>query len=155
MREIIIKDKVVLVDDDDYENLIKFNIKINFIKNRFYSTFYKKNRGIIYLHRHIMELDKGDKRVVDHINGNPLDNRKCNLRICTQAQNVMNRKINKNNTSGYKGVYYHKKNKNWIAKIQLNREVIYLGAYETVEKAYEISKIAYSKHYGEYANYQL
>lgn len=59
----------------------------------------------ILLHRYIMRLAPGDKRVVDHINGNPLDNRKSNLRICTTQENVWNQRLYDKNRYGIPGVY--------------------------------------------------
>jgi hypothetical protein len=54
------------------------------------------------MHRDILGLLRDDPRVVDHIDGNPLNNCRANLRICTQAENTMNRRLDRRNTSGYK-----------------------------------------------------
>ena len=87
----------------------------------------------LYIHRLIMDAPKGMD--VDHINGNPLDNRKSNLRICTHTENNRNRGANKNNTSGYKGAYWHKQNKKWRAQIVRNNKAIHIGLYESKEEA--------------------
>ena len=72
---------------------------------------------------------------VDHINGNPLDNRKSNLRICTNAENQRNKGVYKNNKSGYKGVHWFKRDKKWQAQIKHNNKSIHIGLYEDKEEA--------------------
>jgi hypothetical protein len=62
----------------------------------------------ILMHRLICGLTHGDKREVDHIDGNGLNNKRTNLRICSRAENARNRKKNKNNSMGFKGVYKQK-----------------------------------------------
>ena len=62
-----------------------------------------ETRDTIMMHRYILSAD--DEHEVDHINGNSLDNRRCNLRIVTRSENMANRAIFRNNTSGYKGVF--------------------------------------------------
>tara|TARA_R110000851_G_scaffold33896_1_gene90358 strand:- start:4452 stop:4940 length:489 start_codon:yes stop_codon:yes gene_type:complete len=92
----------------------------------------------VVIHRIIMRPTDGQE--VDHINGDTYDNRKCNLRICTHAENMMNRRKHKNNKSGIKGVYYApNRAKNWRAQIRKNGVKYDLGGYETPEEA----KIAY------------
>lgn len=73
---------------------------------------------------------------VDHINGDPSDNRICNLRLATHSQNLKNQKIRKNNTSGYKGVYFNKKNGNWIARIKINYRYFHIGVFADPESAH-------------------
>ena len=96
---------------------------------------------------------------VDHINGNTLDNRKENLRLCTNQQNAMHRGKTKNNKSGYKGVRYMKKKKGminehskpWQAQIYLNQKQIYLGCYKTPEEAARAYDKKAIELFGEYA----
>lgn len=73
---------------------------------------------------------------IDHINGNPNDNRICNLREATHAQNLKNQKLRSNNTSGYKGVYFSKKNRNWVARIKVNYQYKHIGVYTDPETAH-------------------
>lgn len=83
--------------------------------------------------------------VIDHINRDPLDNRFCNLREASFAQNQYNRTEQRNNTSGFKGVSRFKKTGKWRAEIMLNGKSHYLGAYETAElasKAYDEAAIS-------------
>ena len=88
---------------------------------------------------------------VDHINHDLKDNRKANLRICTNQQNQMNRSISKNNTSGYKGVSFDKTKNKWFAQVALNRIPKFLGYYDTKEEAHN-ARVDYERiHFGEYA----
>jgi len=75
------------------------------------------------------------KPFVDHINNNTLDNRTENLRWATPTQNNFNSKISKNNTSGVKGVSYHKRDNKWIARIKINGKQTHLGSFENKEEA--------------------
>jgi hypothetical protein len=106
------------------------------------------------LHRFIMGCAPRDGKVVDHIDGNTLNCQKSNLRICTQAENKRNRKLNKNNTSGYKGVHQIKGTGLWRACIYLDRKQKVLGYYASPEEAYEAYKEAALKYHGEYARFK-
>lgn len=83
---------------------------------------------------------------VDHIDGNKLNNRRCNLRLCTSTQNSFNRELGRNNRSGFKGVYFRKDSKKWRAYISVNRLWKNLGHFATKEdaaKAYNVGAIIY------------
>lgn len=73
---------------------------------------------------------------IDHINQVKDDNRIANLRIATRSENMQNRRMYKNNASGFRGVYWLKKHKRWTAKIVANGKKSYLGFYLTPEEAY-------------------
>lgn len=92
---------------------------------------YVSSSDNIFLHRLIMNCD--ENMVIDHINHNKLDNRRENLKICTQKENVRNQVIKKTNTSGYTGVY--KRGRKWCARIYVDGQQIYLGTFDTFEKA--------------------
>jgi hypothetical protein len=111
-----------------------------------------KNHKRISLSRLIMNLEDDNPLVVDHIDGNWLDNRKKNLRICTSPQNTLNTKlIWKNNTSGHKGVYLDKRYNRWLARIQYNKKTISLGMYDTFEEAKNARIKAELKLFGEFS----
>ena len=92
-----------------------------------------------YLHRTILarilgrELVAGEQ--VDHIDRDPLNNRRENLRLATGSENMRNLVKHKDNTSGYKGVYFHKGTRKWQAKIAVNHKQIHLGLFDTPEAA--------------------
>lgn len=88
---------------------------------------------------------------VDHINGDKLDNRKNNLRICSNADNLKNRvKLPSNNTSGILGVRYRADRNKWYAEIQCNRQRIRLGSYIDKEDAIKARLTAEYKYFGKY-----
>jgi len=87
--------------------------------------------------------------VVDHINRNPSDDRWINLRKATYRQNQGNRKLNKNNTCGFKGVWYMKKDRKYGANIGIGGKVKYLGRFDTAEDAHQAYLIEAKKHFGE------
>ncbi len=91
-------------------------------------------RETIYLHRVIMSAPQG--AMVDHIDGNPLNNRKSNLRLATNAENQRNSKRRKDNTSGFKGVHLDKRKGLWRAQIKLNGTKRWLGYFGTPEEAH-------------------
>jgi len=114
------------------------------------NTGYVNNKKGIPLHRLIMNCPKG--KYIDHINGNKLDNRKANLRICTNAENLRNRAMTKKNKSGYKGVHWSNRYKKWVASIGKNYKVFVLGQYNTPEEAYAAYCKAAMELHGEFAN---
>lgn len=130
LMELLIKNCIVLIDDEDYEKVKDF--KWTFIKYKC-GTRYRvaKSNPTVYMHRLIMKCPKGE--YVDHINGNGLDNRKINLRICSNAENSRNR--TSKNPSGYKGVFYVESSKKWLAKITFNYKSIWLGRFKTKNEA--------------------
>ncbi len=115
-----------------------------------YSKEGRKNRKQITMHGLIMQYDKSEK-VVDHISGSKLDNRRNNLRVCTPQQNSFNAKINNNNTSGYTGVHFCNTKKKWKASIKVNYKTISLGYHTKIEDAVNARKNAEVKYFGEYA----
>ena len=77
---------------------------------------------------------------IDHVNLNKADNRWCNLRECTQSENMFNVGLKSNNTSGYKGVVWVSHAKKWRASVHVNGKTEYLGYHENIENAIEIRK---------------
>ena len=88
----------------------------------------------IPLHRFLVDCPKG--KVVDHINGDTLDNRRQNLRVVSNAENLQNRQgLNANNSSGVRGVSWDKARGKWQAKIKVNYKTIHLGRFDDIEEA--------------------
>ena len=107
------------------------------------------NPGEILLHR--LVANAPDDMNVDHKDGNKLDIRKRNLRICTKAENGCNRDKQLNNTSGYKGVTWNKCDKKWVAQIRVNRKNIHLGYHDTPRSAARAYNAGAIKYHGEFA----
>ena len=85
--------------------------------------------------------------IIDHINRNKLDNRKCNLRIATASVNAINRGLQSNNTTGYKGVYFDKRRRVWKAWVKVSGKLITLGSYPKKEEAIAARKSGEEKYY--------
>lgn len=114
------------------------------------NVFANKNNKIILLHRTILNVTK-TKILVDHIDGNPLNNCRNNLRICNNGQNLCNRDTPSNNTSGYKGVSYNKKMKKYEAYIKYNEKKMNLGYFTCPKVAAKAYNEAAIKFYGEFS----
>lgn len=147
--------QVALIDDEDFELVSrhKWCAWWNPNTKSFYAlTNIRKpdgKRTMLKMHRLIMNAQPGEE--VDHINHLTLDNRKSELRLCTGSQNQHNAGKRADNTSGYKGVAWHKNNQKWQAKIKLNGKNKHLGYFTTPELAYEAyCKSAHELH-GEFA----
>ena len=110
-------------------------------------------RVIVRMHRVIMGLEYGDKRVVDHVDGNQLDNRKNNLRICNRSNNGMNRGKNRNNKSGLKGVSWDRFRVKWVAQLMVNGKHVFVGRFYTKEEAYDAYCEAARRINGEFARF--
>lgn len=151
---------VALVDNEDFEELNKYKWRVR--KNSNAEKYYiirnahiSGKRTTVKLHRQILKLKNGDKRVGDHRDGDTFNNQKSNLRIATCQQNSRNqKKHNQNSSSQYKGVTKDKRSKMnpWIARGVKDGVAIYLGAFPTEDMA----ALAYNKwakkNFGEFAN---
>jgi len=104
--------------------------------------------AVTKMHRYLLDLPKGEP-IVDHINGNPLDNRRENLRLCTPLENGRNLRAKKS-VSGATGVRITPEGR-WRARIMVDHKEIGLGNYSTKEEAIRARKEAEQKYYGEYA----
>lgn len=148
MRQLELKNGgFTLVDDEDYERLSQFS----WLKGaRGYIIRYV-GRTTVWMHREVMGVQKGDKRDVDHINRDRTDNRQSNLRICTRSENCRNTGKKPSNTSGYKGVSWHKKYKCWQVKIKVSYKTIWIGRFHDVLEAATAYEEAAKKYHGEFA----
>lgn len=121
--------EVAFCDEDRFEEVNKHNWLLS---SKGYPYFGTTKRPRPTLHRFLYSKFQ----MIDHINGNKLDNRSCNLRECTNSENLMNRPKQKNNTSGYKGVHFHAGAKKFSASIGGK----YIGSFSdpiTAAKAYD------------------
>lgn len=109
--------------------------------------------GKLAAHRIIFVMHHGyAPEEVDHIDGNPSNNLLSNLRAVTHGQNMINAKTSARNTSGYKGVYWHKTTNKWSASIRHNCKLKHLGLFVDIEDARAARKLAESQFHGEFAN---
>ncbi len=139
--------KVALVDDADYERINKHKWYIN--ENGYAVRTQWMPPKKIRMHREVMKTP--DEMITDHINGDKLDNRKSNLRICNDSQNAANGRIRNTNTSGYKGVSWHKQNKKWRAYIVISGKQKSLGLYDTPREAAKAYNDAAQEIFGVFA----
>lgn len=129
-----------LVDAADYEGLAKWtwHAHVPTGKTKPYVRRHIRIDGRhlhVYMHRAILGLSRGDRRQVDHRNGNTLDNQRANLRTATQSQNLHNAPANKSSTSGVKGVGWVKAKRKWRARIKVEGKRHSLGYFGTKEEA--------------------
>lgn len=140
------QNKISIIDAEDLDKVMQ--IKWHY-HNRGYAANKNKDK-VLLLHRYILNI--ADKAlIVDHINGDKLDNRKENLRVCNKAQNSRNQKRHKDSTNKYKGVWFHKINKKWCARICVNYKELYLGSFITENEAATAYNDAALRYHGEFA----
>lgn len=144
----------ILLDSEDYQKITKWKWQLSPTGYVARSTCYKTKRKRIYLHR-VLTNCPADK-VVDHINKNKLDNRKCNLRICSQRENTVANNGWTNAQIPYKGVTYMSSSGKKIltkfrARIYANHKEINLGVYNSAVEAAQAYDQAAKIIHGEYA----
>lgn len=135
------------IDDEDYDIVSRFSWNLD------HKGYVVALSSYLKLHRLVMRICDS-KIFIDHINMDKLDCRKLNLRVCTNSQNMSNRLKTKRNTSGYKGVSWHKSAKKWMASIRFNSKSIYLGLYDDPKDAFDSYKKKSLELQGEFARFE-
>lgn len=147
--------KVTIVDEADYDWLAQWSwiYKPTRDTDNGYAqtTWYNPSKVTIVMARLIMNTPKG--MFTDHINGNTLDNRRCNLRVCTRTENGRNRKKHKNSKSKYKGVYLE--GRKWRVQIRVNKKLVNVGTFDSEIEAAKAYNEAALKYFGEFAKCNL
>lgn len=147
-----------IVDDDDFQELSKFKwFAWKVTGGNIYAARHIDKNKIVKMQNYLMNPPAG--RIVDHINGDSLDNRKENLRICTQAENNRNSRIRKDNKSGFKGVHLRKKiDGSLVYTVMIGageengkQKNAYMGCYESARTAAKIYDMAAVMLWGHYA----
>lgn len=143
-----------MVDDEDFDYLNKTNWSLTNKKSKLSEFHYAWSGNRILMHRIILGV-VGVGICVDHVDGNGLNNQRSNLRICTHAQNMANKKSKKNGTSKYLGVHKTPSYGKWQAKIKHDKKRIYLGSFKNeIEAALAYNEAAIKIH-GEFAKLNI
>lgn len=131
------------------------NVKVGSIADKAHARYMEVsiNKKRYKSHRLVWLYLYGEfpKTIIDHIDGNPLNNRPDNLRLATASTNNWNRKLNINSSTGIKGVRVHK-NGNYEARIMCNKVSYYLGVFNTIEEASVAIESKREELHGEFAN---
>jgi hypothetical protein len=148
MKEVkLTKGKVSLVDDDDFGRVSKFKWHANWNNYNWYAKRSFTGGRQESLHHFIFGVGNGV--MLDHINGESLDNRKSNLRICNKMQNAGNsRKRIDGCSSKYKGVGWNKRTHRWIVRIRMGGERKYIGSFLNEDDAGRAYDAEASKYFG-------
>lgn len=155
MAKILVKNKYVLIDDDNHAYFL--TMKWEFVKSKSGNEYARarikhisgKSKSVL-MHRLVVGIQDGDRREVDHINNNTLDNRRENLRIVTKTENRANRRSLRG-VSKYKGVVFDKSVEKWKASIGLNGKHINLGRFKSEDEAARAYDLKAIELYGDYA----
>jgi len=139
------------VDGEDFDRITKH--LWYFHKSGYAITNATVDGKKVKLRMHRVILDAPPGLLVDHIDGNKLNNLKSNLRLCTHQENQQNRSKYSNNTSGYKGVVKLNDCNRWIASIWHNGSRIHLGTFTSPELAHDAYKAAALKYHEEFAKF--
>jgi len=146
------QNKIAIVDNFDYEELSRYKWCAHRDGNNYYVirgiyNSITKRTNIIYMHNQIIGF-KG----IDHINGNGLDNRRCNLRTATRSQNAANcRKHNRNASSKFKGVRWCNWVNQWMVRISKNYKSIFIGYFKSEKEAAKAYNEKAKEFFGKYA----
>jgi hypothetical protein len=145
--------KEAIIDEEDFELVNQYSWCLSGTGYAIRGIYYPetKKTSSIRMHRFILSAPK--RMEVDHINGNRLDNRKENLRLCYNKENNRNKKKNRNNTSGFKGVTERKTvgGVRWLAQICNDNQAIFLGSFSSKLEAAEAHDKAAKELFGDFA----
>lgn len=144
--------KVALVDDEDYEAVMRHKWCAHRHVRLGRTTWYVvRGNGLIYMHRELLGAARG--QTVDHCDGDALNNQRANIRLCTNQENVASRHV-AHASSGVRGAYFDGRctlSKPWVAAVRVNYRKKYLGMFATKEEAGAVAAAARRRIFGKYA----
>ena len=145
-----------IVDDSDFSRLLKVKWFARLNRGKVYAAMHQPlvngKSSQLPMHRYLLNPNRIDE--VDHINGDTLDNRRSNLRVCSRLENARNRKISSLNTTGFKGVSFIKHLNKFGAFISVKNKDIFLGSFKTAKEAHKAYCAAAIKYHGSFARFQ-
>lgn len=112
----------------------------------------KGRRYYSHIIAYAIYYNKWPETLIDHADRNSLNNSILNLRPTNRSQNAANSDLSLRNSTGLKGVYWHKRIKTWWSAITVNKKQIYLGKFDTPEEAQEAYNTAARRYFGEFAS---
>lgn len=143
---------IVLVDDEDYSRVMEFRWQLNETKTSKRIVMYSTFAGFTQRLANFIMNDTNNSRMFDHIDRNPFNNCKNNLREATKQQNCFNTSKRQNTSSKYKGVSLNKRLNKWHSYISRNYNRINIGWFETEEAAARAYDVKARELFGEFAN---
>jgi len=137
----------ITIDSEDIDkvNIYQWHIEKSH-SNIKYAQAILPNKKTLRMHKLLLP----NSIQVDHINNNGLDNRKCNLRSCNNAENNRNKNFQRNPVSGYTGIRYNPKANSYYVRIMVNKKEISLGHYKDLDDAISARKAGEEKYFGEF-----
>lgn len=148
--KVYIRDEIFfLIDREDYISVSKYYWYCN--RNGYIACCCIKGKKETLLHNYLLNKSETDTRVIDHINGDKTDNRKCNLRFVSFQENCFNKKLISSNVSGITGVIWDTYRNKWKATIGYNYKTINLGRFDNKKDAIAARKAAEEKYFGEFS----
>jgi len=144
------KDREFFIDIEDLNKVLEYCWTVNSRGYVVSATRTDEGRKGLRLHRYLMDCTD-TKLVVDHINHNPSDNRKTNLRVCTQQQNMFNQRPNTRNKSGVKGVRFITQMNKWETRFKFDGKERAVGYFDNLADAIALRKQYEEKYYGEFS----
>jgi len=155
MKEIkLSRGRIALVDDNDFGRINAHKWHLNNPRHCCYAERnvpMKNGNGFTAMRMHREIMNAPDGMEVDHIDGNGLNNQKSNLRLCTHSQNQANRKMQKNNRSGFRGVSWRKRERRWAAVVSIDGKRRYLGYFISIYDAAKARDNVVASHFGDFA----
>lgn len=152
--------QMVIIDVDNWQRFSAYKWQAHWhLRAKTYYVTRRDNtlpgRPTVWMHREVLGLGrslKDDPRHGDHINHDGLDCRRESLRVASIYENAANKRMRRDNASGFKGVYFHHANRKWIAQVTKGNNQMYLGTYETPEEAHYAYQAAALKLHKQFAN---